>query len=85
MSSGPNEPVVFTREDSDRLARIEGKMNDLAKAFTGYQKQHNNDHNKIDEALEDKMSKKGLKWALGILCPIILGGGTALLKLVGLF
>jgi len=35
MSNGPNEPVVFTRADSDRLARIEDKVDALVGAFNG--------------------------------------------------
>lgn len=35
MANGDNEPVVFTRADSDRLTRIEGKLDDLVGAFNG--------------------------------------------------
>lgn len=79
MANGSNEPVVFTRADSDRLARIEGKLdalNGFKKVFENYQNRHDKEHNKIDASLKDSISKKGVKWMLGIIGSLILIGST---------
>ena len=77
--NGKNEPVVFTRDDAERLARIENKLDSLngfKKAFESYQDHHDKEHDKIDIELKDRISKKGLKWVLTIIGSLILIGGT---------
>ena len=79
MSNGDSQKIDFTVKDSNRLARIESKLdafNGFKNVFESYQNSHNKEHDKIDTALEDRISKKGLKWALGIIGSIILIGGS---------
>lgn len=78
MSNGRDDraEINFTVADRVALSRIETKVDALANAFNHYQNNHNKEHGKIDEALKDSISKKGLKWALGIIGSLILIGGT---------
>jgi len=76
MSNGDNQKIDFTVGDSNRLSRIEQKVDDLVKGFAHYRDNHNKEHFKIDESLKDSISKKGLKWVLGIIGSLILIGGT---------
>jgi hypothetical protein len=44
MANGKNEPLTFTREDSERLVRIEGGLQDLTVEMREYIKTHNELH-----------------------------------------
>lgn len=77
MANGDNEPVVFTRADSDRLTRIEGKLDDLVKAFNGLKNTvvHNG-----KQTVRNTTAVKYLKWIVG---GSGLGGLIILLRVAG--
>ena len=79
MSNGDSQKIDFTVKDSNRLARIEQKLDDLngfKKVFESYQNRHDKEHTKIDAVLKDSISKKGVKWMFGIIGSLILIGST---------
>lgn len=53
--------------NSERLATIEATLNAHAKASDLWHNRHDKLHDKIDVKLDDSVSKKGVKWMLGII------------------
>lgn len=80
MSNGRDDrtKIDFTVGDRLMISSIEDKMDGLVTTFERYQDNHNKEHDKIDDALKDSISKKGLKWALGIIGSLMLISGAVL-------
>lgn len=75
MGNGPNEPVVFTRDDAERLVRIEEKLD----ALSDFKDIINRNEN---QTIRNTTSIRYIKWIVGGLGS---GGLLIILKIVGVF
>ena len=74
MGNGENEKLTFTREDSARLVRIEDKLDEVIKDQAEFEATTN-------IALDDTVSKKGIKWIIGIM-GVLVGIAATVYKFV---